>query len=71
VTPERDERQKRHMRMLHEFFMAEYRDDIVEYQQSMDEAAERGNEYERRMWEQRLTSAKERLAREEARQLPV
>lgn len=71
MNRERDERQKRHMRAVHEFFIAEYRDDIADYQQKMDEAAERGLENDRRLYEQRLTKAKEWLAQEEARQLPV
>jgi hypothetical protein len=71
MNKEREERQKRHLQAMHEYLIAEYRDDIVEYQQSMDEAAARGNEYARRTYEQMLADAKEGLAREEARRLPV
>ncbi|MPZ25375.1 MAG: hypothetical protein GEV12_02725 [Micromonosporaceae bacterium] len=71
MNPEREERQKRHMRELHEFNLAELRDDIVEYEQDIAAAAVRGNEFERQMWEEKLAETRARLARAEARKLPV
>lgn len=71
MSPEREERQKRHLQALHEYLIAELRDDIVEYQQDIDEAAARGNEHERKMYEEWLSEAQQKLAREENRKLPI
>ncbi|MGH3679540.1 MAG: hypothetical protein ACRDT2_04545 [Natronosporangium sp.] len=59
------------MRELHEYHLAELRDDIVEYEQKLAEAEGRGNEYSRKTYEQRLAETRASLARAEARQLPV
>lgn len=71
MSDERDERQRRHFQMLREDLIAECRDNIVEYERKMDAAAARGNEHERRMYEQWLSSSTETLAWAEARQLPA
>lgn len=71
MSLEREERQKRHMRELHEYLIAELRDNIAEYEQKLAEAEARGNEYSRKTYEQRLAETKASLARAEARKLPI
>jgi hypothetical protein len=62
----RMERMDRHVRVMREFMIAEFHDDIADAQEELARAIASGNELDRKRLESRLAELTEKLRSEEA-----